>query len=151
MTDPSPLKDIPIKKLLLNFKAERDTEILRSVKTLEMINGQKVAEFWKEVEARQQDQQGGESWDHADRLVNRLPAIEDEKSRSSRADVEGKTLKLLRRSTPLQLNYTEGANGGGVALLWSSPFDSKQVIPAKYLRSVTPGGYTMENPRYTGR
>jgi len=33
------------------FVPERDTEILRSIKTLEKINSLPVAEFWKQVEA----------------------------------------------------------------------------------------------------
>ena len=32
--------------------AERDAEILRSIKTLEKINGKKPVEFWKEADAK---------------------------------------------------------------------------------------------------
>ena len=51
VSDFTPLKDMPLKTLILDFKPERDTELLRSIKTLETINGKPVAEFWKEVEA----------------------------------------------------------------------------------------------------
>ena len=34
-------------------RAESDAAVLRSLKTLENINGKPVAQFWKEVEARQ--------------------------------------------------------------------------------------------------
>ncbi|MFN0195406.1 MAG: SUMF1/EgtB/PvdO family nonheme iron enzyme [Planctomycetaceae bacterium] len=50
VTDFSPLKDLPLKQIQLDFKPERDTELLRSIKTLETINGKPAAEFWKGVE-----------------------------------------------------------------------------------------------------
>jgi formylglycine-generating enzyme required for sulfatase activity len=71
LTDLSPLKDMqleiltisqtkvselsllagmPLKVIELDFKPERDTELLRSIKTLEKINFKPAAEFWKEVE-----------------------------------------------------------------------------------------------------
>ena len=49
--DLSPLKDTPLKELRCDFDPKRDTEILRSIKTLEKINGLPVAEFWRQVEA----------------------------------------------------------------------------------------------------
>ena len=51
MSDLSPLKGMPLKELGCDFKPERDAEILRSIKTLETINGKPAAEFWKEFEA----------------------------------------------------------------------------------------------------
>ena len=53
MTDLSPLKRCP-SRISCDFKPERDTELLRSIKTLETINGKPAAEFWKEVEEKQQ-------------------------------------------------------------------------------------------------
>ncbi len=47
----SPLKAMPLKLIELEFDAARDTEWLRSIKTLESINGKPVAEFLKEVAA----------------------------------------------------------------------------------------------------
>jgi len=52
VTDLSPLKGMPVKELWCDFKAERDTEILRSLKTLEKINDKPAQEFWKEVDAK---------------------------------------------------------------------------------------------------
>ncbi len=49
--DLSPLKGRPLKELFCAFQLERDGEIIRSLKTLETINGQPAAAFWKEVEA----------------------------------------------------------------------------------------------------
>jgi Leucine-rich repeat (LRR) protein/tRNA A-37 threonylcarbamoyl transferase component Bud32 len=49
----SPLKGMPLTEIVPDFSPERDTEILRSIKTLEKINGKPTAEFWNEVEARQ--------------------------------------------------------------------------------------------------
>jgi Leucine-rich repeat (LRR) protein len=54
VTDLSPLKGMPLKVLWCDFNAERDAALLRSIKTLETINGKPAAEFWKEVEARKQ-------------------------------------------------------------------------------------------------
>lgn len=53
VSDLSPLKGMPLVELSCNFKAERDAEILRSIKTLVKINGKPANEFWKEVEAKQ--------------------------------------------------------------------------------------------------
>jgi Leucine-rich repeat (LRR) protein len=52
VTDLSPLRGMPLKILSCDFKPERDTEILRSIKTLERINDKPAAEFWKEVDAK---------------------------------------------------------------------------------------------------
>ena len=51
VSDLSPLKGMPLKELRCDFKPARDTEILRSLKTLETINDQPAAEFWKGVDA----------------------------------------------------------------------------------------------------
>jgi len=48
----SPLKDLPLTNIECDFQPERDAEILRSIKTLETINGKPAAEFWKEVEKK---------------------------------------------------------------------------------------------------
>ena len=53
VTDFSALKNMPLKELVFDFKPERDSEIIRSIKTLAKINGKPAAEFWKEVEAQQ--------------------------------------------------------------------------------------------------
>ncbi len=50
--DLSPLKGLPLKEVSCEFKAERDAAVLRSIKTLEKINGRLAAEFWKEVDAK---------------------------------------------------------------------------------------------------
>ena len=52
VTDLSPLKGMPLKDLRCDFKPERDAEILRSIKTLETINGKPAKEFWQEVNAK---------------------------------------------------------------------------------------------------
>ena len=51
VTDLSPLRTIPLKSFAYsNFKPGRDTDLLRSIKTLETINNQPVAEFWKKID-----------------------------------------------------------------------------------------------------
>jgi hypothetical protein len=52
VADLSPVKGMPLTEIYCDFKPERDAEILRSIKTLEKINGKPAAEFWKEVGGR---------------------------------------------------------------------------------------------------
>jgi hypothetical protein len=52
VTDLSVLRGMPLKILSCNFQAERDAAILRSITTLEQINGKSAAAFWKEVDAK---------------------------------------------------------------------------------------------------
>jgi len=52
VSDLSPLKGMPLKELGCDFQPERDTEILRSLTTLERINEKPAADFWKEVDGR---------------------------------------------------------------------------------------------------
>ncbi len=47
MTDLSPLRGMPLRELHCDFRPERDTEILRSIKTLVTINGRPAREFLK--------------------------------------------------------------------------------------------------------
>ncbi len=51
-SDLSPLQGMPLKTLWCDFKPERDAAILRTIKTLETINGKPAAEFWKDVDAK---------------------------------------------------------------------------------------------------
>jgi Leucine-rich repeat (LRR) protein len=53
VTDLTPLKGMPLAELWCDFKAIRNTEVLRSLKTLEKINEKPAKDFWKEVAARQ--------------------------------------------------------------------------------------------------
>ncbi len=55
VTDLTPLKDLPLKELSCSFEPKRDTAILRSIKTLEKINGKPAADFWKEVDGKPPD------------------------------------------------------------------------------------------------
>ncbi len=48
VTDLSPLKGMPLKEVHCDFQPKRDAAILRSIKTLEKINGKPAAQFWKE-------------------------------------------------------------------------------------------------------
>ncbi|WP_238389256.1 leucine-rich repeat domain-containing protein [Urbifossiella limnaea] len=50
VTDLSLLRGMPLKELSCDFRPERDAEILRSIRTLETINGKPAAEFWKEFQ-----------------------------------------------------------------------------------------------------
>jgi hypothetical protein len=49
--DLTPLLGLPLKELNCDFRPERDAALLRSIKTLEKINGKPAAEFWKAIDA----------------------------------------------------------------------------------------------------
>ena len=49
VSDLSPLKGCPSRNSCATSRPERDAEILRSIKTLEKINDQPAADFWKAV------------------------------------------------------------------------------------------------------
>ena len=50
--DLSLIKDMPLVYLACDFKPERDAALLRSIKTLRIINRKPANEFWKEVDAK---------------------------------------------------------------------------------------------------
>jgi hypothetical protein len=50
VTDLSPLKNTSVARLLCTFVLERDAEILRSITSLETINGKPAAEYWRELD-----------------------------------------------------------------------------------------------------
>jgi Leucine-rich repeat (LRR) protein len=52
VTDLSPLKGMPLEALDCDFEVKRDAEILRSIKTLEKINGKTKEAFWKDVDQK---------------------------------------------------------------------------------------------------
>lgn len=47
ISDFSPLRDLPLRIVEADFDLARDGEILRSIKSLQQINGQSAEEFWK--------------------------------------------------------------------------------------------------------
>jgi hypothetical protein len=47
VSDLTPLEGMPLRQLGLDFQAERDTEVLRSLTGLQQINDMPAAEFWK--------------------------------------------------------------------------------------------------------
>ena len=53
IADLSPLRGMPLNNLTCDFKPYRDTDILRSIMTLEKINQKPIAEFWKDVDVQQ--------------------------------------------------------------------------------------------------
>ncbi|MFA6562726.1 MAG: protein kinase [Verrucomicrobiia bacterium] len=56
VTDLSPLKGSRLQLLRCDFVRERDSEVLRSIKTLVTINGLPASEFWKRVKAGESPQ-----------------------------------------------------------------------------------------------
>src|SRR5262249_2619305 len=51
VSDLSPLRGMPLKHLSLDYRADFE-EVLRSLTTLEKINGKSPAEFWKEMDSK---------------------------------------------------------------------------------------------------
>jgi hypothetical protein len=47
VSDLAPLRGLPLQRLCLDFRPERDAEVLRSLTGLEQINDMPAAEFWK--------------------------------------------------------------------------------------------------------
>jgi serine/threonine protein kinase len=56
VSDYSSLEGMPLRFLHLDFNPSRDTDLVRSIKTLETINDKPVADFWAEVEAKTPNQ-----------------------------------------------------------------------------------------------
>ena len=50
INDHTPLQGLPLRELTLDFEPQRDSELLRSIKTLDVINDKPVAEFWRDAE-----------------------------------------------------------------------------------------------------
>lgn len=50
IADLSPIKNLTLEWLQCDFKRERDTTLLRSIKTLLIVNEKPVIEFWKDVD-----------------------------------------------------------------------------------------------------
>ena len=66
-------------------------------------------------------------------LVNRSPVLEQKEAKPAREEITGKPIKLLRRRTPIEVNYANGREGGGIKLEWSTPLQPSQSIPTKCL------------------
>jgi hypothetical protein len=43
---------MPLTRIRLSFRPEHDTELVRSLTTLQFINEKPAAEFWKEVDGK---------------------------------------------------------------------------------------------------
>jgi len=82
--------------------------------------------------------------------LNHAEILGQAEPRPTREEISSKPIKLLRRQTPLQLNYSPATANGGVTLEWSHPFQPKQPVPTSSLYPLTPGGYTVESLRYVG-
>ena len=110
ITDLSPLREMPLKILKLDFKPERDTDILRSIKTLERINDKPAAEFWKEVEEQQKGKKLGFQTPGFDQWLKTVAALPAEKQ------VEAVAKKLQELNPGFDGNVT-GADGRGTPLI----------------------------------
>jgi serine/threonine protein kinase/tetratricopeptide (TPR) repeat protein len=53
IADLSPIKNLTLEWLRCDFKRERDTDLLRSIKTLLIVNEKPVIEFWQQLDNKQ--------------------------------------------------------------------------------------------------
>jgi hypothetical protein len=113
VSDLSLLKEMPLKELDCNFRSERDAEILRSIKTLETINGKPAAEFWKEFEEKQAADQ---AWL---KRIAALPAAEQ---------VEEVRKELMRRNPGLEGTATHKIEDGVVTEFVFTPIKGQDVL-----------------------
>ncbi|MFM9197582.1 MAG: FlgD immunoglobulin-like domain containing protein [Planctomycetia bacterium] len=66
-------------------------------------------------------------------LVNRAAVLEQKEAKPSREEIAGKPVKLPRRRIPISLTHTDGHEGGGIRLEWSTPLTPRQPIPTQSL------------------
>jgi hypothetical protein len=48
VTDLTPLKGMPLRSIACPIRRQQDRDLLRSLKTLQRINGKSAVQFWKE-------------------------------------------------------------------------------------------------------
>ena len=113
VTDLSLLKEMPLKELTFDFKPERDVEVLRSIKTLETINGKPVAQFWKDAEARQAEFQ---EW------LQLVPTLTAEQQ------VAAVAARLKERNPGLDGTARHKIEGGVVTELTFTPVKGQDVV-----------------------
>jgi serine/threonine protein kinase/formylglycine-generating enzyme required for sulfatase activity len=101
VTNLSPLKGMSLTFLSCDFKPERDTELLRSIKTLETINNKPAAEFWKEVEEQQKGKKLGFQMPGFDQWVKDVAAMPAEQQ------VEAVSKKLVELNPGFDGNVTD--------------------------------------------
>jgi eukaryotic-like serine/threonine-protein kinase len=124
VSDLSPLKRMPLKDLICDFKPARDAAILRSITTLETINGQPAAEFWKDV-ASKSFPPLDEAWV---KLVASLPAA---------AQVEAVAAKLKERNPDFDGKITPSFVGNTVAYLDLKTDDVADLTPLRAFPRLT--------------
>jgi Leucine-rich repeat (LRR) protein len=121
ISDLTLLKDMPLKDLYCDFKPERDAVLLRSIKTLEKINGKPAAEFWKEVDGQQAD---------FDAWLKAVAAMPPEKQ------VEAVAAKLKERNPGFDGTVKHVIAGGAVTALQFSTENVTDLLPLRALTAL---------------
>ncbi len=119
VADVSPLRELPLKEIRCGFKPARDAIVLRAITTLETIDGQPAAAFWKEADARQT---AFDRWRHD---VESLPADRQ---------VQAVAKKLQELNTGFDGNLKPDIVGGVVVRV---DFISDHVTDISPLRALT--------------
>lgn len=127
----SPLKSIPLKELTCDFKPSRDAELVRSIKTLEKINGKPALTFWKEAEAQQA---AFEAW------CKEVAAMRAEKQ------VEAVAAKLKELNPGFDGKVTPGIRNGVVTDLEFLTDNVMDISPVRGLAGLTSLKCTASTP-----
>ncbi|MCX6909713.1 MAG: protein kinase, partial [Verrucomicrobia bacterium] len=118
VTSLAPLRTMPLKELRCNFQPERDKEVLWAIKSLQTINDQPAAEFWKSV---------GPPEDPFFKQVAALPAAQL---------VPAVMAKLKELNPNFDGKQTNKIEGGAVAELAISTAGVTNITPLKALKQL---------------
>lgn len=127
ISDFSHLQGIPLKALFCDFNPERDTNVLRSMKTLETINGKPAAEFWKEVEEQKQGKKLGFQMLGFDQWIKDVQAMPAEEQ------VKAVSKKLVELNPKFDGKVTPDIVNGVVTYLRIVTHDVTDISPVRAL------------------
>ena len=125
--DFSPLESMVLKELSLDFNTERDSDLLRSIKTLETINEKPVAEFWKELGEQQEGKKLGFQMPGFDQWVKEVQSMPAEQQ------VEAVSKKLVELNPGFDGKVTQQISEGVVLELAFSTDHVTDISPVRAL------------------
>lgn len=127
LSDLTPIKDMPLKHLYLDFTTGPDTKLLRSIKTLETINYKPVAEFWKELEEQQKGKKLGFQLPGFDQWVKDVATMPADQQ------VEAVSKKLMKLNPGFDGKATPTIKEGVVLALTFSTVKVTDISPVRAL------------------
>jgi len=147
---------MPLKELSCDFNPARDTELLRSFTSLEHINHKPVAEFWKEVEAKQKGKKLGFQMPGFDQWIKEVRALPAEQQ----VEAVAKKLQELNPGFDGQMRGSDGFNidhetptieNGVVTQLELKSDDVTDLSPLRAFKGLRSLKCTRSNTRVSGR